>query len=123
MLFDLSVIPLGGDVHLSEELADVLAVVHASGLPYKLGPTSTSIEGEWDRVMPTIQACHQAARRHTTHVITLIKVEDDAGERNKIRTNVDSVESKVGRNLERVAEDAALVAAPIAGSAPEPPAR
>ena len=45
MLFELSVIPLGGDVHLSEELADVLAVVHASGLPYELGPTSTCIEG------------------------------------------------------------------------------
>ena len=38
MLFELSVIPLGGDVRLREELADVLAVVHASGLPYKLGP-------------------------------------------------------------------------------------
>ena len=69
--------------------------------------------------MPTVQACHQAARRHTTHVITLIKVEDDAGERNKIRTNVDSVEGKVGRNLERVAEDPASVAAPIAGSVSE----
>jgi uncharacterized protein (TIGR00106 family) len=123
MLFELSVIPLGGDVHLSEELADVLAVVHASGLPYKLGPTSTCIEGEWERVMPTVQACHQAARRHTTHVITLIKVEDDAGERNKIRANVDSVESKVGRNLERVAEDAAPAAAPNARTVPESPTR
>ena len=123
MLFELSVIPLGGDVHLSEELADVLAVVHASGLPYKLGPTSTCIEGEWERVMPTVQACHRAARRHTKHVITLIKVEDDAGERNKIRTNVDSVERKVGHNLERVAEDAAPVAAPINGGAAEPLSR
>ena len=71
--------------------------------------------------MPTVQACHQAARRHTTHVITLIKVEDDAGERNKIRTNVDSVETKAGRNLERVGEDAAgSVAAPMAGSIQDP---
>lgn len=123
MLFELSVIPLGGDVHLSEELADVLAVVDASGLPYKLGPTSTCIEGEWDRVMPTVQACHQAARRHTTHVITLIKIEDDAGERNKIRINVDSVEGRVGRNLERVAKDAAPGPAPITASSAEPPSR
>ncbi len=123
MLFELSVIPLGGDVHLSEELADVLAVVHASGLPYRLGPTSTCIEGEWDQVMPTVRACHEAARRHTTHVITLIKVEDDEGERNKIRTNVDSVEWKVGHDLERSAEDVAPVAAPIPGSAAEAPSR
>lgn len=117
MLFELSVIPLGGDVHLSDELKDVLAVVHASGLPYKLGPTSTAIEGEWDEVMATVRDCHEAARRHTSHVITLLKVEDDAGERNKIRTNVDSVERKVGHDLEGAA--ASGITSPASVPAPD----
>jgi uncharacterized protein (TIGR00106 family) len=107
MLFELSVIPLGGDIHLSDELADVLAVVDASGLPYKLGPTSTCIEGEWEEVLATVQACHRTARRHSRHVITLLKIEDDAGEHEKMRTNVDSVEEKAGRALEREAEEPA----------------
>jgi uncharacterized protein YqgV (UPF0045/DUF77 family) len=51
MLFEISVIPLGGDIHLSDELASVLSVVDRSGLPYQLGPGSTCIEGEWDKAM------------------------------------------------------------------------
>jgi hypothetical protein len=33
-------------------------------------------------------------------VITLIKVEDDEGQRDKLRSNVRSVEEKAGRRLE-----------------------
>jgi uncharacterized protein (TIGR00106 family) len=99
MLFELSVIPLGGDIHLSDELAEVLEVVDRSGLRYRLGPTSTSIEGDWDDVMGTIRECHRQARRASKHVITLIKVEDDEGERNKLEENVESVEAKADRPL------------------------
>ena len=100
MLFELSVIPLGGDIHLSDELAEVLKVVDGSGLRYQLGPTSTSIEGDWDDVMGTIRECHRQARRASKHVITLIKIEDDEGEHNKIEANVESVAAKADRLLE-----------------------
>ena len=100
MLFELSVIPLGGDIHLSDELADVLEVVDRSGLRYRLGPTSTSIEGDWEEVMGTIRECHRQARRMSKHVITLIKVEDDEGETNKLEANVESVAAKADTPLE-----------------------
>ena len=100
MLFEISVIPLGGDIHLSDELAGVLSVVDRSGLPYQLGPGSTCIEGEWDEAMALIRDCHREARRTSKHVITLIKVEDDEGQRDKIRSNVESVEAKAGQPLE-----------------------
>jgi uncharacterized protein (TIGR00106 family) len=100
MLFEISVIPLGGDIHLSDELAGVLSVVDRSGLPYQLGPGSTCIEGEWDEAMDLIRDCHREARRTSKHVITLIKVEDDEGQRDKIRSNVESVEAKAGHPLE-----------------------
>jgi uncharacterized protein (TIGR00106 family) len=100
MLFEISVIPLGGDIHLSDELGDVLSVIDRSGLRYQLGPGSTCIEGEWDEAMALIRDCHAEARRHSKHVITLIKVEDDEGQRDKLRSNVRSVEEKAGRRLE-----------------------
>jgi uncharacterized protein (TIGR00106 family) len=100
MLFELNVIPLGGDIHLSDELAEVLEVVDRSGLRYRLGPTSTCIEGEWEEVMGTIRECHRRARRFSKHVITLIKVEDDEGETNKLEANVESVVAKADRPLE-----------------------
>jgi uncharacterized protein YqgV (UPF0045/DUF77 family) len=99
MLFELSIIPTD-ELHASEELAEVLEVIDSSGLPYLLGPGSTCIEGSWDQVMPVIHACHERARSASKHVITLLKIEDDEGQRDKIRRNVKSVESKAGRKLQ-----------------------
>lgn len=100
MLFELSVIPVGGDGRMSDELAPVLRAIDSSGLPYQLGPGSTCIEGEWDQVMPLLRECHDLARRASRHVVTLIKVEDDADEKGKLRANVASVEQKAGQPLE-----------------------
>jgi uncharacterized protein (TIGR00106 family) len=99
MLFQLSIIPVGGDAHLSNEIAKALDLIDASGLPYQLTAAATLIEGEWDEVMPLIKQCHAAVRKLSPHVITLVKIEDDAGERNKLSRNVTSVEEKVGRDL------------------------
>jgi uncharacterized protein (TIGR00106 family) len=103
MLFEISMIPVGGDIHTSDELSSVLQVVDRSGLPYQLGPSSTCIEGEWDEAMQVIREAHAAARKHTKHVVTLIKVEDDEGQHDKLRANVSSVEEKAGRPLDTTA--------------------
>lgn len=104
MLFEISLIPVGGDVHVSPDLAEVLTLIDNSGLPYQLGPGSTCIEGEWDEAMALVRACHQEARRHSRHVVTIIKVEDDEGQRDKLRSNVASVQEKAGRPLETCAD-------------------
>jgi uncharacterized protein YqgV (UPF0045/DUF77 family) len=54
--------------------------------------------------MALIRVCHREARRRSKHVITLIRVEDDEGEHDKIRTNVASVEEKAGHTLETCAD-------------------
>ena len=100
MLFELSILPLG-EVHMSDEIAEVLDVIERSGLPYKLGPGSTYIEGTWDQVLPVIRACHACARGASRHVITWVRIEDDDGQPDKLRDNVASVEAKAGRKLER----------------------
>jgi uncharacterized protein (TIGR00106 family) len=99
MLFELSIMPLG-EVHMSDEIAEVLDVIERSGLPYQLAPGSTYIEGTWDEVLPVIRDCHARARRSSRHVITWVRVEDDEGQPNKIRRNVESVQQKAGRKLE-----------------------
>lgn len=101
MLIELSIVPLGGDTHLSEEIAGVLELVDASGLAYQLTPCGTCIEGEWDEVMPLVRSCHERARRTSPHIFTTIRIEDEAGARDKLTRNVTSVEEKVGRTLMR----------------------
>jgi uncharacterized protein (TIGR00106 family) len=101
MLVELSIIPLGRDTHLSDEIAEVLEIVDASGLPYQLTPSATCIEGEWDEVMALVRSCHARARDLSPHVITTIKIEDDGKLRDKLTRNVASVEEKAGRHLGR----------------------
>jgi uncharacterized protein (TIGR00106 family) len=101
MLVELSIIPVGHNTHMSGELAKVLQFVHASGLPYQLTPSGTCIEGEWDQIVPLIRRCHERVRKSCAHVITLIKIEDDEDERNKLLRNVASIEEKVGHQLTR----------------------
>jgi uncharacterized protein (TIGR00106 family) len=104
MLAELSIIPVGGDVHSSPELAKVLKIVDQSGLPYQLTPSGTCIEGEWDEIMPLIRQCHDRARKDSSHVVTFIKLEDDEGERRKLTRNVASVEEKIGHTLKHAPE-------------------
>lgn len=117
MLFEVSVIPLGGDIHMSDELGDVLSVIDRSGLPYQLGPGSTCIEGDWDEAIAVVRDCHREARRRSKHVVTLVKIEDDEGQSGKLLSNVSSVEEKAGRPLQTSAaagsgDEAARAAAP-----------
>jgi len=102
MLAELSIMPLGGDTHTSDKLAEVLKLIDAFGLPYQLTPTGTCIEGEWGELMELIHECHNRVRAKSPHVITLIKIEDDEGQKNKLTRNVVSVEQKVGRKLQKV---------------------
>jgi uncharacterized protein (TIGR00106 family) len=101
MLVELSITPLGGDIDLSGEIAKALELIYTSGLPYQLTATATLIEGERDEVMPLVRQCHERVSELSPHVITTIKIEDDAGERNKLMRSVASVEEKVGRPLKR----------------------
>ena len=101
MLAELSIIPLGGDTHMSDELAEVLKLVDAYGLPYQLTPSGTCIEGEWNEVMELIRQCHSRVREKSPHVITMIKIEDEEGAHDKLSRNVISVEQKAGRTLGR----------------------
>jgi uncharacterized protein (TIGR00106 family) len=99
MLVELSIMPLSGNSHLSGEIAKALDLIDKSGLRYQLTASATLIEGEWDEVMQLIRRCHERMRESSSHIITNIKIEDDAGEQNKLRRNVISVEEKVGRPL------------------------
>src|ERR1051325_5473402 len=101
MLVELSLLPLGRGTHLSDEIAEMLKIINASGLLYLLTPLGTCIEGEWDEVMPLIRQCHERMRQLSPHVMTTIRIEDEAGERDKLRRNVTAVEQKAGYAFKR----------------------
>jgi uncharacterized protein (TIGR00106 family) len=101
MLVELSIIPVGTSEHTSNELGEALKLIDESGLRYELTPSATCIEGEWEEVMAVVRLCHERVRAHCPHVVTTIKIEDEAGATNKLTDNIASVEEKAGRSLRR----------------------
>jgi uncharacterized protein (TIGR00106 family) len=101
MLVELSIDSLGRGTHLSHDLAEILKIIDGSGLRYCLTPLGTCIEGEWDEVMALVKHCHEQARTGSSHVMTTVRIEDEAGATNKLNENIASVERALGHKLQR----------------------
>jgi uncharacterized protein YqgV (UPF0045/DUF77 family) len=99
MLVELSIVPLGSELRWSDQLAEALELIDASGLPYVLTLSGTCIGGEWDEVMTRVRRCHELVRRSSPHVLTSIGTEDEESGREQLTRNIAAVEEKLGRPL------------------------
>lgn len=101
MLAELSITPLGRGTHLSTDLAEILKIIDDSEIRYVLTPSGTCLEGDWDQVMAVIKRCHDQARSVSQHVMTTVRIEDEADVNDKLVANVAAVEAAAGRRLRR----------------------
>ena len=99
MLAEFSVTPIGKGVGVGDHVARCLDIVDKSGMPYKLTPMGTIVEGGFDAVLRLIAKCHKAVARDCDRVSTLIKIDDRKGARRAIEAKVASVEKRLGRRL------------------------
>jgi len=97
MLVQFTIFPTDKGESLSGYVAEAIRIVDASGLSYKLGPMSTSIEGEWDEVFSVIKECRDAMRRHSNRVYIVIGVDDRKGAEDRIEGKIRSVAEKLGQ--------------------------
>ena len=101
MLMELSILPLGRGESISADLVDILKIIDASGLDYRLTATGTNVEGNWDQLMDVAGRCHKEMRKKARRVVTTIKI-DDYGERTQqLAAMVKSVENKTGKPLRK----------------------
>ncbi len=101
MLAEFSIIPLGVGSSVGDYLADVLRIVDESGLPYKVNPMGTCVEGEWTEIMGLIRKCHNAVMKKADRTIINISIDDRKGKPNRLELKVKSVEKRLGRKLKK----------------------
>jgi uncharacterized protein (TIGR00106 family) len=101
MLAEFSIVPIGVGSSIGDQLAEVLKIVDASGLPYKLNPMGTVVEGEWDEVMELIKKCHEAVMSRGERAVTTISIDDRKGKPNRIDQKVESIEKRIGKTLKK----------------------
>jgi len=101
MLMELSVIPVARGPSVSGDIAELVKLIDASGLDYRLTPTGTIIEGDWDALLDLAKKCHYHMRAKTARVITLMKVDDYAERSGRLTAAVESVEKKLGKQVKK----------------------
>ncbi len=101
MLAEFSIVPVGLGSSIGDQLAEVLKVVDASGLPYKINPMGTVVEGEWDDVMKLIKKCHATVMKNSERAVTAISIDDRKGKPNRIEEKVKSIERRIGKSLKK----------------------
>lgn len=99
LLAEISMWPMDKGESVSPYVAQVLDVIDRSGLPYKLGPLGTCIEGEWDEVMAVVRQCFETLAGQSNRVAITMKCDWRKGRSGSLTAKVDSVETKLGRKL------------------------
>ncbi len=96
---EFSITPIGKGVSVGEYVARAVDIVDRSGLPYRLNPMGTVIEGSFDQVLALIARCHQAVMKDCQRVSTIIKIDDRKGVTRRLDKKIAAVERRLGRKL------------------------
>ncbi|EYT64708.1 hypothetical protein H483_0103545 [Dietzia sp. UCD-THP] len=102
MLFAFSVAPTttaDDSASMSEAVAEAVRVVRASGLPHETTSMFTTIEGDWDEVMPVIRAATDAVLAVSPRVSLVLKADLRPGRFGELRGKVDRVERRLQHGL------------------------
>jgi uncharacterized protein (TIGR00106 family) len=99
LLAEFSMWPMDKGESVGPYVARLLDIIDKSGLPYRLGPLGTCLEGDYEQVMAVIQQCHDALAKDCNRIACTIKMDYRAGHDNMLESKIASVEKQLGRKL------------------------
>lgn len=95
-----SMTPLGKGESVSKYVAKVIDVIDTSGLSYTMSPMGTIVEGEsWDEVMDVLKKGFEQMKQECSRISVAIKVDYREGKTGRLKTKIESLEEKLGKNL------------------------
>jgi len=59
VIMDVCIVPMGVGVSVSKYVVACHEILQAAGLKTQLHAYGTNIEGDWDKVMAAVKACHE----------------------------------------------------------------
>ena len=101
MLAEFTIIPLDKGMHFSPYVARMTEIIEKSGLPSKLTPMATVVEGEWDEVMALIKAYRDEIAKDSKRISIQISIDDRIGATGRLEGKIKSVEDKLGREVNK----------------------
>ena len=95
VLIHFSIFPTDKGTSVSPYVARAIGIIRESGLPYKMGPMSTAIEGEWETVMGVVERCFAELRQDCDRIYMTLQMDYRKGAVNRIEGKIKSVEQKL----------------------------
>lgn len=85
---------------VSADVARILDVIDRSGVPYRLTPMGTILEGSFDEVMAVVGDCFRTLEPDCPRIGMNLKMDYRAGDESRLKSKVEAVEKIVGRKLQ-----------------------
>ncbi len=82
-------------------MAEVINLIDNSGLDYRLGAMTTTVEGDVHEIFDLIKKCHLKMRQYSNRVVTHITIDDREGACNRLFGKPESIEKKLGKKLKK----------------------
>ncbi len=93
--------PMDKGSSLSKYVARSLEIVASSGVPYRLGPMGTCLEGEWETVMGVIERCYRRMAEDCERITCSIKIDARHGSSGRLDSKTKAIENILGRPLDQ----------------------
>jgi uncharacterized protein (TIGR00106 family) len=101
ILIEFSMFPLGKGESVGAHVSRSLEIIDKSGVPYRINPMGTVLEGEWDQVMGVVKQCFDRMKEDCNRVEITMKVDYRKGTQGRLTSKVTSIEEKLGRQLHK----------------------
>jgi uncharacterized protein (TIGR00106 family) len=96
VIMDLCVVPMGVGVSVSKYVVACHEVLKEAGLQTELHAYGTNIEGEWDKVMAAVKACHEKVHEMgAPRITTTIKMGTRTDRQQTMEDKITSVMTKL----------------------------
>ncbi len=99
VLLEFSMTPLDKGESVSKYVSRSLNIIGKSGIPYKLNPMGTVLEGEWDEVMRVVTTCYEGMKQDCNRISCSIKIDYRKNRDKGLVGKIDSIEEKLGKKL------------------------
>ena len=99
VLLEFSMSPMDKGESVGKYVSRSLDIIDKSGVPYRLNPMGTVLEGEWDEVFGVVTKCYERMRKDCRRITIGIRVDYRKGPRGRLESKIASVERRLKRKV------------------------
>ena len=99
VLLEFSMTPLDKGESVSKYVSRSLDIIDKSGVPYKLNPMGTVLEGDWNEVMEVVKQCYEVMNQDCSRISCAIKIDARKNGEKRLETKTKKIQSLLGREI------------------------